>query len=152
MRTPKLTIAVALSVLAVLGGTLSYTGFLAVGVVADYLGTGRLVAGLLIGGVFARFPSIREGRLRTVGLLPKPARQPLMLALLTGCLLVFLSRADYVPAAFTGLTVAFLLAYRWARRALFDRMLAPVFNFAGTNRSAGVDDGVIDGEFRERKD
>ncbi|WP_020656708.1 hypothetical protein [Massilia niastensis] len=149
---PKLAIAVALLVLAALASTMTYTGFLVVGVLADYLGTGRVMAGLLLGGLFARFPWISKGKLRIVGVLPKPARRPLIVSLLALCLLHFLSRGEYVPAAFTGFATAFLLTYPWLRRAMFDRMLSSVFKFAGQNPRKSTDDTVIDGEFRERKD
>jgi len=152
MRKPKLAIAVALLLLAALASTLTYTGFLVVGVLADYLGTGRFVAGLLLGVLFARFPSISQGRLRIVGLLPKAVRRPLIAGLLALCMLHFLARADYVPAAFTGFAMAFLFAYPWARRAIFDRTLSSVFPFGGRAPARNTDDMVIDGEFREKKD
>ena len=151
LRTPKLTIAVVLLVLAALAGTLTYTGYLVVGVLADYLGTGRFMAGLLLGILFARFPRISEGKLRLVGLLPKPVRRPLIVSILALCLVTFLARGDYVPAAFTGLTTAFLLTFPWLRRAVFDRMLSSVFKFTGKNPRKSSDDMVIDGEFREKK-
>lgn len=152
MRMPKLTIAVALLLLATLASTMTYTGFLVVGVLADYLGTGRVMAGLLLGGFFARFPWIRKGKLRIVGLLPKPARRPLILGILALCLLHFLSRGDDVPALFTGFATAFLLTYPWLRRAIFDRMLSSVFKFLGRNPFKSTDGTVIDGEFREKKE
>lgn len=152
MRKPKLTIAVALFVLAALAGTLTYTGSLVVGVLADYLGTGRIIAGLLLGILFARFPSISQGKLRIVGLLPKPARRPLIVSLLALCFLHFLSRGDAVSAGFTGFATVFLLAYPWLRRVVFDRMSGSVFKFAGRNPPQSTDDKVIEGEFRERKD
>ncbi len=152
MRKPKLALAVALLLLAALASTLTYTGFLVVGVLADYLGTGRFVAGLLLGVLFARFPSISKGRLRVVGLLPKPLRRPLIAGLLALCTVHFLLRSDYVPAAFTGFALTFLLTYPWARRAVFDRMLSSVFKFGGRTPARSTDDMVIDGEFREKKD
>lgn len=152
MRRPKLTLAIALLVLAALASTLTYTGFLVVGVVAEYLGTGRFVAGLLLGVLLARFPSISKGKLRIVGLLPKPARRPLIVGLLALCLLHFLSRGDYVPAGFTGFATAFVLTFPWLRRAMFDRMLSSVFKFTDRQPRKRSDDMVIDGEFRERKE
>lgn len=149
---PKLTIAAALVMLAALAGTLTYTGYLVVGMLADYLGTGRGMAGLLLAGLFARFPWVSEGRLRIVGVLPKPARRPLMVSLLAFCLLHFLSQGDHVQAGVTGFATAFLLTFPWVRRAVSDRMRSSVFGFAGKNRPARTDDNVIDGEFRERKD
>lgn len=143
---------IALFVLAVLAGTMTYTGFLVVGVLADYLGTGRIVAGLLLGAVFARFPSFSKGRLRIVGLLPKPVRRPLMVSILALCLVTFLARGDYVPALFAGFATAFLLTYPWLKRVMFDRISSSVFKFAGQRRPEGNDDMVIDGEFREKKE
>lgn len=149
---PKFTAAVALLVLAALAGTMTYSGFLVIGVLADYLGTGRVAAGLLLGVLFARFPWIRQGKLRIVGLLPKPVRRPLIVSLLALCLVHFLSRGEYVPAGFIGFTTAFLLTFPWLRRAMFDRMLSSVFTFTGRRPPGSTDDTVIEGEFRERKD
>lgn len=130
---------------------MSYTGFLVVGVLADYLGTGRVIAGLLLGGLFARFPWVSKGKLRIVGLLPRPARRPLIVSILALCLLHFLPQSDYVPAAFTGFVTAFVLFYPWLRRMVFDRMRASFSRFAGRNASARIDETVIDAEFKERK-
>lgn len=130
---------------------MTYTGFLVVGVLADYLGTGRVMAGFILAALFARFPWISNGKLRLVGLLPKPVRQPLIVSLLVLCLLTLLSRGEYVPASFAGFATAFLLAYPWLRRAVFDRMLSSVFNF-GAGPGKGTDDTVIEGEFREKKE
>jgi hypothetical protein len=151
-RMPRLTIAVVVLALAALASTMTYTGFLVVGVLADHLGTGRVMAGLLLGGLFARFPWISKGKLRIVGLLPKPVRRPLIVSLLALCSLNFLSLGEYVSAAFTGFATAFLLTYPWLRRAIFDRMLASVFKFAGKKPPNNTDDTVIDGEFREKKE
>jgi hypothetical protein len=152
MRMPKLTIAVALFVLAALASAMTYTGFLVVGVLADHLGTGRFVAGLLLGALFARFPWVSKGKLRIVGLLPGPVRRPLILSLLALCLLYFLLRGQYVPAMFTGFATAFLLTYPWLRRAIVDRVLSSVFKFTGQSPRKSTDDMVIDGEFREKKE
>ena len=149
---PKLAIAVALAVLAALAGTMTYTGFLVVGVLADHLGTGRVMAGLLLGGLFARFPWISKGKLRIVGLLPKSVRRPLIVSILALCSLHFLSLGEYVPAAFTGFATAFLLTYPWLRRVIFDRMLSSVFKFVGRTRPKSTDATVIDAEFREKKE
>lgn len=151
-RMPKLTLLLALLVLAALAGTMSYTGFLVVGVLADYLGTRRVIAGLLLAALFARFPWISNGKLRIVGLLPQPVRRPLIVSLLALCLLNFLWRDEYVPAAFTAFTTAFLLAYPWLKRAVVERILSSVFKFAGHQPPNSTDDMVIDAEFREKKD
>ena len=153
MGRPKLAIALALLVLAALASTMTYTGFLVVGVLAEYLGTSRFVAGLLLGVLFARFPKISKGKLRVVGLLPKPVRRPLIVSILVLCCLHFLVRVEYVPALFAGFTTAFLLGYPWVRRAIFDRVLASVFKFTGgRNPFKRADHTVIEGEFREKKD
>lgn len=132
---------------------MTYTGFLVIGRLAEQLGTGRVVAGLLLGGLLARFPWISKGKLRLVGLLPKPVRRPFIVSLLALCLLSFLWRGEYVPASFTGFTTAFLLAYPWLRRALFERMRSLVVrSVPGRNPPGGTDDTVIEGEFREKKD
>jgi len=131
---------------------MTYTGFLVVGVLAEHLGTGRVVAGLLLGGLFARFPWISKGKPRIVGLLPKPARRPLMVGILALCLLHFLWQNVYAPAAFTGFAAVFLLTYPSLRRTLVDRMSSSVFKFAGRQRPQSADDMVLDGEFREKKD
>ena len=149
---PKLTIAVAFIALVILASTMTYTGFLVVGVLAEYLGTGRVTAGMLLGVLFARFPWISKGKLRVVGLLPKPARRPLIVSLLALCMAHFLVRDDYVPAAFTGFATAFVLGFPWLRRAIVDRMVSSAFKFAGQKVPKRSDDRVIDGEFRERKD
>jgi peptidoglycan/LPS O-acetylase OafA/YrhL len=153
MHRPRLTIAVALLALATLASTLTYTGFLVVGIVAEHLGTGRVMAGLLLGGLFARFPWLRKGKLCTVGLLPKLARRPVMVSLLALCLLCFLSRGDYVSALFAGFATTFLLTFPWIRRAIFDRMLSSLFKpAADQNRPKSTDGTVIDAQFREKKD
>jgi hypothetical protein len=140
-------------VLAALASTMTYTGFLVVGVLADYLNTSRAVAGLLLGALFARFPWMVKGKLRVVGLLPKPARRPLIVGILALCLLNFLWLGEYVPALFTGFATAFLLGYPWLRRAIFGRMSSSFFKFTGFNAPKSRTDGtVIEGEFREKKD
>lgn len=144
--------ALAFLVLAALASTMTYTGFLVIGVLADYLGTGRVVAGLLLGALLARFPWIRNGKLRIGGLLPKPVRRPFIVSLLALCLLHFLWQGEYLPAGFTGFATAFVLTFPWLRRAMFDRMLSSVSAFAGRKPFDSTDDRVIDGEFRERKD
>ena len=149
---PRLTVALVLLVLLALAATMSYTGFLAVGALADLLGTSRFLAGLLLGGLFARFPSIRQGKLRLIGLLPQGARRPLVLTLLALCLLRFVTAGAGVAAGFTALTASFILAYPWLKKALLARMSAAVMQFAAGRNGAGrIDDNVIEGEFRERK-
>ena len=152
IRKPKLALALALAVLAALSGTMTYTGFLVVGVLAEYLGTGRVMAGLLLGALFARFPWRSKGRFRIVGLLPRPVRRPLIIGILALCLLHFLALGDYLPALFIGFASAFLLAYPWLRKAVFDRIVSSVFKFTGRRPAGSTDDRVIDGEFRERKE
>jgi hypothetical protein len=153
MGRPRLTIALALLVLAALATTMTYTGFLVIGMLADYLGTSRFLAGLLLGVIFARFPWISGGKLRIVGLLPKPARLPLMASLLALCLLHLVTQGDVVPALCAGFTMVFVLAFPWLKKRLFTRLSSSVFNFgAGRNGAVVADDTVIEGEFTERKD
>lgn len=145
-------LAAAFIVLAVLAGAMTYTGFLVVGELAHRIGTGRFVAGLLLGVLFARFPWISKGRLRIVGLLPKPVRRPLIVGLLALCLLSLLSRGENVPALFTGFTAGFVLAFPWLRKAVFDRVVSSFKFPAGQNPRNSIDDRIIDGEFTEKKD
>ena len=150
---PRLTLAIALLALVALASTMTYAGFLVVGVLADYLGTSRFVTGLLLGVAFARFPRISKGKLRTVGLLPKPVRRPVMVSLLAVCLFSFLSQGAYVPALFVGFATAFVLGFPWLRRAIFGRIKSSFFrSVAGQNPAKSMDSTVIDGEFREKKD
>jgi len=150
---PKLTIAVTLFVLAALAGTMAYTGYLVVGVLADYLDIGRFSAGLLLGVLFARLPWLSKGKLRTVGLLPKRVRRPVTLGLLALCLLHFSSQGEYGAAALMGFAAAFLLAFPWVRRAAFGRMTSSLFQFPGKQpRPDSIDGTVIDVEFTEKKD
>jgi hypothetical protein len=139
-------------VLVALASTMTYTGFLVVGVLADHLGTSRPVAGLLLGGLFARFPWIIKGRLRIAGLLPKPARRPLIVGILALCLLNFLWRGEQVSVLVTGFATAFLLTYPWLKHALFDRTLSSFFKFTGRHAPQRTDETVIEGEFREKKE
>jgi len=121
-------------------------------VLADYLDTGRFLAGLLLGVLLARFPWMSKGKLRIVGLLPKPVRRPFITSLVALCMLHFLIQGEHVSVAFTGFSTAFLLTFPWLRRTVFDRMRLSVFKFAGRNPPQRNDDMVIDGEFREKKD
>jgi hypothetical protein len=153
MAMPRLSIAAALAVVAALVAAMTYTGWLVVGVLADYLGTSRFVAGLLLGVFFARVPWIGNGKPRIVGLLPKPVRQPLTLGLLALCLLRFSMQGDTVAALFVGATLAIVLAFPWFKKALFAKVSSSFSHFAGgRNAPVAVDDTVIDGEFRERKE
>lgn len=153
MGRPRSTIGLALLVLATLAATMTCTGYLVVGVLADYLGTSRFLAGLLLAGLFARFPWMSRGKVRIVGLLPKPVRLPFMATLLALCLLRFLTQGDAMPAVCTGVTMLFVLGFPWLKRRLFARLSSSVANFAAGRTAPGVtDDTVIDGEFRERKD
>lgn len=153
MGTPRLTMAVVLVVLVALAATMTYTGFLVVGVVAELLGTSRFVGGLLLGVVFARFPWVRQGQPRIVGLLPKPLRRPCMLGLLTLCLMRFSVLGETAPALLVGLTMAIVLGFPWLKKALFMRVSSSVMDFAGSRSThPAIDDSVIEGEFRERKD
>ncbi|WP_426196794.1 hypothetical protein [Massilia sp. DWR3-1-1] len=153
MAMPRLSIAVALAALAALVVTITYTGWLVVGVLADYLGISRFVAGLLLGVVFARFPWIVNGKPRIVGLLPKPVRRPLTFALLALCLLRFSMQGETVAALFAGATMAVVVAFTCLRTALFAKVSSSVVDAArGRRAHVAVDDTVIEGEFRERKE
>ncbi len=153
MRMPRLTIAATLIALAALASTMTYTGFLVVGVLAEYLGTGRMLAGLLLGVLFARVPWISKGKLRTVGLIPKPLRRPIIGGLLAVCMLSYLSRGEYVPAMVIAFAAVFLLTFPWMRRALFGRVFSSFFKSRpDQHRPANIDDRVIEGQFREKKD
>lgn len=153
MRTPKLTIAVALLALVALASTMTYTGFVVVGVLADRLDMSRVMAGLLLGVFFARFPWLSKGKLRTVGLIPKLFRRPIMVSLLALCLLSLLSHGDYFSALFVGFATAFLVTYPWLRRAIFGRMLSSFLKSSvNQNRPSSTGGTVIDVDFIEKKD
>lgn len=150
---PRLVAAIFLLTLVALASTLSYAGFLVVGVLAEHLGTGRLLAGLLLGVLFARLPWVSQGKLRTVGLLPKRARLPVMLALLLFCLLSYSYRGEWVPVLFLGLAAAFLLAYRRIRTMIASRIFSPFLRSpVDPHPPKRVDDKVVDVEFLEKKD
>lgn len=132
---------------------MTYSGFLVIGVLADYLGTSRFVTGLLLGALFARLPWIGHGKPRLVGLLPKPVRLPLIAGLFTLCLLRFLTQQHAVPATCIGVTLACLLGFPWLKQRLLARVSSSVFNFAaGRKGPLAADPTVIEGEFREMKD
>ena len=153
MGKPKLTIAVALLALAALATMMTFTGYLVIGVLAEFLNTSRFVAGLLLGCVFARFPWISKGKPRIVGLLPKLLRLPLMATLLAFCLVHFLMQNDVAAALCIGFTIAFVLGFSWLKKMVFARMSSSVFNFAARgNAPVAVDNTVIEGEFKEMKD
>lgn len=153
LRMPRVAIAVTLLLLAALAASMTYTGILVVGVVANWLGISRILAGLLLGILFARVPRIREGKLGTIGLLPKPARRPVILALLAACLLNFIYRGDMLPALFLAFAIAFALVFPRIRRSVVSRARSTLFTSKADPKQRGDgDDSVIDGEFREKKD
>ncbi|WP_151636266.1 hypothetical protein [Noviherbaspirillum aerium] len=150
---PKLAAVIFLLMLVALASTSTYAGYLVVGVLAEYLDIGRVAAGLLLGVIFARLPWVRQGKLRTVGMLPGKARLPVIVALLSFCLLHFLYRGEMVPVVFLGLAASFLLSYRWMRRTIVAHAFTSFFRtFQGPDRPGGADNKVIDVEFREKKD
>jgi hypothetical protein len=152
-RAPKIAGAVLLLALVALASTMSYVGFLVVGVLSDYLGTGRIVTGLLLGILFARLPLIRQGKLRTVGLLPRPARRPVIVVLLAFCLLIHFQRGALVPMLALGFAIFFLLAYPRIRKMVVDRAFASVFgSLFKPGQPKSNDASVIDVDFREKKD
>jgi hypothetical protein len=150
---PRLAVAVLLLALVALASTMSYVGYLIIGVIAGHLGTSRLLAGLLLGVLFARLPSVRDGKLRTIGLLPKWARLPVMVALLAFCLLSFSYRGEWVPVMFLGFATAFLLIYPQIKKRIAHRLMS-FFSKSptGQNPPQSTVDTVIDVEFREKKD
>lgn len=153
MGRPRLTIAAALLVLAAIAATMTYTGFLVIGVLADYLDTSRFVAGLLLACLFARLPWIIKGKPRMVGLLPKLLRRPVMASLLALCLLRFVTQGDTVSAVFASLTLVFILGFSWLKSLVVARVSSSPFSFAGgRNTPVAADSNVIEGEFRERKE
>ena len=133
---------------------MTYSAYLLVGVLAEYLGMGRVLAGLLLGAVLARFPWVSNRKLRVVGLLPKPVRRPFIVGMFALCAAHFLVRGEIVPALFTGFTAVFILGMPWLRRAVVDRAMSSFSAFTGRNpfKRERNDSLVIDGEFRERKD
>lgn len=153
MRSPRLAIAAVLIVLVALASTMSYTAYLVIGVLAEFLGIGRFTTGLLLAVLFARLPWFSKGKFRTVGLLPAFARRPVVISLLALCCLSFVSRGMYVPALFTGFATAFLLSYPLIRRRITGRMVSSVFGSARGRKSADSSGAsVIDVEFTEKKD
>ena len=156
MRTPRLALAALLLALMALAGTSTYAGYLVIGMIADYLGTGYFVAGLLLGILFFRLPKTRDGKLQTVGLLPKRARLPVVLALLAACLTLHVQQREMVPVVFLGLAVVFLVTFRWMRQTLVKRVKSMVVRPDLTERenttAKRIDPSVIDVEFREKKD
>jgi hypothetical protein len=150
---PRLAAVVLLLALAALSGSISYAGYRVLGIVAEFLGIGRFATGLLFGALFARVPWISQGRLGTVGLLPRNARRPVMLILLAWCMASLLYRGEIVPAVFPGFAAAFLLAYPRLRRKALDRiesflpgsMQGPAWR--GPNNPE-----IIDVEVHEKKD
>ena len=156
MRAPRLALAALLLALVALAGTSTYAGYLVIDMVADYLGTGHFVAGLLLGIVFFRLPKMRDGKLQTVGLLPKRARLPVVLALLAACLTLHVQQREAVPAIFLALAAVFLLSFRWMRQAVRRRfksmMVRPDLNENENMTVKRIDPSVIDVDFREKKD
>jgi hypothetical protein len=157
-RMPRASLVFALVALICIAGCSSYAGILAIASIADHLGTSRFVAGLLLGLLFLRLPSFREGKLRTKGLLPSPARLPLMVALLAACIVDYGSQGKVVEAVFIGLAVAILLAMKAIRAlvatriaGLFTRFQQPPGTSPATGPAKAVDSNVTDVDFREKK-
>jgi hypothetical protein len=153
MRLPRLAIAVLVLALIVVIGILAYATFLVIGTVAEYLGTSRFVAGLMLGVLFARIPWVRQGKLRTVGLLPKAARQPAVISLLALCSLHFLLQDDFGRMTFLGFAAIIPLAFQRMKKRLISRVLSPFLRPSpNTARPQREDENIIDAEFREKKD
>jgi hypothetical protein len=153
VRMPRLAAVVLLLALAALSGSISYAGYLVLGVVAEFLGIGRFATGLFFGALFARLPRISQGRLGTVSLLPRNARRPVMLVLLAWCMASLLYRGEIVAAVFPGLAAAFLLAYPRLRRKVLARIesLLPG-SMQGPARHGPNHPKIIDVEVHEKKD
>ena len=156
MRTPRLALAALLLALVALAGTSSYAGYLVIGMVADYLGTGHFVAGLLLGILFLRLPKIRDGTLQTVGLLPKRARLPVVLGLLVVCLALHVQQREAVPVVLLALAAVVLLTFRWMRQAAVKRVTSfvarPDLDERADTTVKRIDPDILDVEFREKKD
>ncbi|MBC7416339.1 MAG: hypothetical protein H7327_15535 [Herminiimonas sp.] len=136
-----------------MAATSAYAGYLVIGVIAAYLDTGRFVAALILAVVFARFPHVRQGKLRTIGLLPKAARLPVMVTLLALCMGSYLSRGEMVPVAVLGLAAAIVLTFRWIRLTVVNRVTSMLFRQPGPQADRRrIDPTIIDAEFRETKD
>jgi len=155
---PKLAIAFVVLLLVALAGVSVYAGYLVVGVVSDYLGIGRFLASLFLGIMFVRLPLVRQGKLSTVGVLPKAARLPIVMALLSMAMLSYFYRSEMVPVLCLFLAAALLLACRWMKLTLAHRMSSffskSVFESARSRSADGrnADPSIIDAEFREKKD
>ena len=153
LRAPKLAIAAFLLALVALAGSLTYTGYLVIGVVSTHLGISRFMAGLLLVVLFARVPWVSQRKMRTVGLLPKNARLPVMVSLLALCAVSFFYRGQIVPLLFVIFAAIFLLAYRRMRKALLHRVLSILSRSPPDSaRPYGGDQTIIDVEVREKKD
>ena len=152
MRMPRLAIAVVLLALVTLAGISTYAGYLVVGMLADYLGSGRFVAGLLLGALFVRLPHVRDGKLRTIGLLPKKARLPIVLMLLAVCLIQHAVQRNALPVLALGLAASVLLTFRWIRQTLINRVSVFLKPTREPAAPKSVDPTIIDVDFREKKD
>ena len=152
---PRLAIALVILALAVVAGISSYAGYLVLGVLADHLGTGRFLAGMLLGILFIRLPSLRQGKLRTIGILPKALRFPLTIGLLALAFANYFPLGEVLPLVGLGLAAALLLASRWIRQLVVGRVASvlsrsrPAGGPANTRR---IDPTIIDADFTEKKD
>ncbi|WP_089399785.1 hypothetical protein [Noviherbaspirillum humi] len=153
MRAPKAALAGFLLALIFLAMMLTHAGVVVVGMIAEGLGISRFFAGLLLGFLFMRLPRLREGRLGTVGILPIAVRRPTMLALLALGFTVHLVRGDAIGACTTGFALAFMIAYQRVKRLLLQRWAASFsMQPSAPHGRPQSDPGVIDVEFRERRD
>ncbi|NEX61911.1 hypothetical protein [Noviherbaspirillum galbum] len=158
VQSPRKVIALVLLALIAVAMTFSYVGYLVITMLSLQFDTSRFLAGLMLGVLFARFPRVREGKLGTIGLLPKPARQPVMAAILVFCLLRYLQGGQAGEAAAIGVGLLLILGFAALRKKLagrFNAFKADVFTQPqgnGAARGARVDHDVIDVEFREKKE
>jgi len=158
MRMPKLTITVAIVLLLILAGISGYAGYLVVGVVAGYLDIGRILTGILLSILFIRLPRLRQGKLSTIGILPKIARLPIVATLAALSTLHYFNQDDIAAVVCLILATTFFLVFRWLKLTLSSRLSSlfakPGFGF-GRSRSASAekaDPSIIDMEFREKRD
>lgn len=153
LRSPKKLLILVFVLLVALASSLSYAAYLMISALAMQLGISRFLIGLLLAVLFARLPRIRNGKLTTIGLLPKPARQPAMLALLGFALLTYGWRAQLVPVLFLAFAILFLVMFKRLRQTVVAKVTGSIFPPGADARTPSRrNDGVIDVEFKEKKD
>lgn len=129
VRSPRKVLVIVLLFLFALASTMSYVGYLVITMLASQLGISRFLTGLFLGILFARLPRIRDGKLSTMGLLPKPARQPVIAAMLVFCLVNYLLRGQFVAVGFLSFAMVFLLGYGKLKKAVAGKVSSFIFPF-----------------------